>query len=353
MKLLELHILQTFPVSCLNRDDLNSPKTALFGGVKRARVSSQSWKRAIRQKAKEDSLEYFGGNRTLLLKDMIVAELLNIENEVVGSDELFASDKKQLSSSQIKLIEKIVKKIGDKALIFLSNQEIKAIALAIKNETLKDEKNVLKVIEDASANDIADIALFGRMAASLEELNMEAASMFSHALSTNKVDNDIDFFTALDDFKTENGAGYLGSNEFNSATYYRYIGVNLDLLKSNLKLPEVLSAEEELRYNAILTSFIRASLIAVPVGKQNTMNASTLPSYVLGIVKKGQPMQLCNAFESPIRNSYENSIGENSKKALKEHLDTMEKTWGLSSILKVELPETSLDNFIAEILKNV
>jgi len=30
MKHLELHIIQSVPVACLNRDDLNSPKTAVF-----------------------------------------------------------------------------------------------------------------------------------------------------------------------------------------------------------------------------------------------------------------------------------------------------------------------------------
>ena len=44
----EFHILQSFPVSCLNRDDVGAPKSALIGGVERARVSSQCWKRAVR-----------------------------------------------------------------------------------------------------------------------------------------------------------------------------------------------------------------------------------------------------------------------------------------------------------------
>src|SRR3954468_1148508 len=46
--ILELHILQTVPPSNLNRDDTGSPKTAFYGGVRRARVSSQAWKRATR-----------------------------------------------------------------------------------------------------------------------------------------------------------------------------------------------------------------------------------------------------------------------------------------------------------------
>ena len=45
---LEIHALQTVPPSNMNRDDAGTPKTALYGGVTRARVSSQSWKRAIR-----------------------------------------------------------------------------------------------------------------------------------------------------------------------------------------------------------------------------------------------------------------------------------------------------------------
>ena len=61
MKHLELHVIQSVPVACLNRDDLNSPKTAIFGGVQRARVSSQSWKRAIREMAKEMQPDSFKG----------------------------------------------------------------------------------------------------------------------------------------------------------------------------------------------------------------------------------------------------------------------------------------------------
>ena len=33
MRLIELHILQSFPVSCLNRAEVGSPKTAIFGAI--------------------------------------------------------------------------------------------------------------------------------------------------------------------------------------------------------------------------------------------------------------------------------------------------------------------------------
>ncbi len=71
MKLIELHILQSFPVTCLNRDDLGAPKSAVFGGVTRARISSQCLKRAIRMQAKEVCPELFKGERSRLIVEPI------------------------------------------------------------------------------------------------------------------------------------------------------------------------------------------------------------------------------------------------------------------------------------------
>src|SRR5438270_13048263 len=45
---IEIHVLQNFAPSCLNRDDTNSPKNCEFGGHRSARISSQCIKRAIR-----------------------------------------------------------------------------------------------------------------------------------------------------------------------------------------------------------------------------------------------------------------------------------------------------------------
>ena len=75
MRHLELHILQSVPVACLNRDDFGSPKPATFGGVQRARVSSQSWKRAIRELAQEMAPEAFIGQRTRLIIEPLCASL--------------------------------------------------------------------------------------------------------------------------------------------------------------------------------------------------------------------------------------------------------------------------------------
>ena len=54
----DIHVLQTVPPSCINRDDTGSPKTAIYGGATRARVSSQSWKHAVRGYFREKFLSH-------------------------------------------------------------------------------------------------------------------------------------------------------------------------------------------------------------------------------------------------------------------------------------------------------
>jgi CRISPR system Cascade subunit CasC len=46
---IELHIIQNFAPSNLNRSDTGSPKDCEFGGVRRARVSSQCFKATSRK----------------------------------------------------------------------------------------------------------------------------------------------------------------------------------------------------------------------------------------------------------------------------------------------------------------
>ena len=243
MKHLELHIIQSVPVACLNRDDLNSPKTAIFGGVQRARVSSQSWKRAIRELAKEIQPTAFKGDRSrrfvFALKERLVTRNIGKQAAVEIAEQV-ADIVETLDS---KTDEDGIKKI--KTLMFFSESEYEALANVIaasddvkktladltaglqeweagrqqkdperekkgqaaRDKALKGMAKVLekgaiaKTIRSVQLKDAADIALFGRMVANDPTLKVEAAAMFSHALSTHKADNEIDFFAAVDDLK--------------------------------------------------------------------------------------------------------------------------------------------------------
>ena len=179
--------------------------------------------------------------------------------------------------------------------------------------------------------------------------------MFSHALSTHKADNDIDFYTAVDDRQADDpmvededraGSGMMGTLEFTSAVYYRYMGLNVDLLAKHLGA----LSKEELR--KVLESFLEAVILAVPAARKNSMNAHTRPGYVLGLVKeKGQPLQLVNAFEEPVRPKA--GLMEPSIAALKKHHAATMKTWGTEMSVEAAIPDESLANFCEKILSHV
>ncbi len=367
MNLIELHILQSVPVTCLNRDDVGAPKSAIFGGVTRARVSSQCWKRASRERARQYAPEIFAGERT----KYIVAELkklfLNkdITEELSAKLALITADAiGKLDVKKDKDIEKV------KTLLFFTPQELENVVNAVlqgvsgKDDEINNtynalitgktekgkklfevDKNVIKRL-GTKTKDMADIALFGRMVADDATLTMEGAALFSHAISTHAVASEIDFFSAVDDARKgadDAGAGHIGTIEFNSACYYRYVGINLDLLKSNMG-----DAANDEEIMEILKSFIKAVILAVPNARKNSMFGWTPPSYVLGLRREGQPISLANAFEKPIRSK--DGIVDDSKKALDTEWEKMKSVFGEKASVEECLPNKSLDELIKALL---
>ena len=339
MNLIELHILQSFPVTCLNRDDVGSPKSATFGGTQRARVSSQSLKRASRLLAREESPTGFEGIRSRFLLEPFSTAL--IEAGLPGEE----AAKKAAEICEI--FSTADKKKPDQVTtaVYLSPGEIRQIAEAVAaGET--NEKAVKKV----DRLDAADIALFGRMIANDATLNVEGAAMFSHALSTHATANEIDFFSAVDDRKgdaEDAGAGMIGTLEYNSATYYRYVAINLDLLFDAKHLAALATEERK----AILRAFIGSVLTAVPGARQNSMNGATLPVEVLGIRKnRGQPLQLVNAFEEPVKANGKGGYAEKSREKMLGHHADLKRLWGIDTAVESLLTEDGLDSFLDQLL---
>lgn len=288
---LEFHILQSFPVSCLNRDDLGSPKSAMIGGVPRARVSSQCWKRAIRLQMHELGCPI--AKRTELIVKTIQEKCLA----------LGATDE-QAAACGMWTAQAFTKKVDDKGvsdtLFFISDSEAQKIAEAFSAVQFKEisGKELQKICKNSidPAHDGLDIALFGRMVADAADMNVEAAAAVAHAISIHRVDSDIDFFTAVDDCKRddESGSAHMGSLEFNSATYYRYISLDLGQLAETLKTEDIASAVEV---------FTKALFLAVPAARQATMSAATPWDYAVVALRKGQRLQL--PFNSPVRTTRE------------------------------------------------
>ena len=351
MNLIELHILQSFPVTCLNRDDLGAPKTAWFGGCQRARVSSQSWKRAIRLYVKNISPKLFSGKRGHYLSEILSEKLFELK-----VDEPIETAEKVLGC----LANKGKKyKAGEKtdAATFFSSMQITLIAEAIKQKDLKIKMNKKKEVTLSGkklsnflneAMDIADISIFGRMVANDHSLQIEGAGLFSHALSTHAVNNEIDFFSAVDEVKPidSEGAGHIGTLEYNSACYYRYIGLNMDLLNDADHLAHYNDEEKK----EVVTSFIHAALMAVPSGRKNSMFGFNPPAFALGLRRTGQPISLVNAFETPIRSS--KGYIQESSKLMMDHWTSLMNTYCLGKNVEVStsMPENNLEKFIQNLL---
>lgn len=354
-KFVELHLIQSFAPSCLNRDDTGSPKDCQFGGVRRARISSQCFKRAIR--------EYFMGNsrcqeslgtRTKRLVEKTTEYLLNKNNRTredavkVSQNLLWVAFGKNIMDTK--------KPEMTKYLLFLSEEEIKTSSEIadnywdelIKIETPKEEKEgaeltesietagkrgnatpkkpkITRELENAAKTlfkqpSSIDLALFGRMIADKPNSNVDGACQVAHALSTHATPQEVDFFTALDDLKPEDtsGSDMMGVVEFNSACFYRYLTLDWSALQN--KLGEEISAKKAAE------AFLEAAVLAVPTGKQNTFAAHNPPSLAFAIVHEGQRFSLANAFEKPVWSK--NGIIEKSVQQMGDYLQQIEKEYG-------------------------
>lgn len=337
---IEFHILQSFPVTCLNRDDVGAPKTAMIGGTQRARVSSQAWKRQVRLGMHELGINH--GTRTKLISPLIAEACLKLgatlDQAKVCGDKIegaFIKKAAQKESSKKKDDgpEENEQNVSDSektdTLLFLSPKEVSIIADALRKngfdptkvvtqkEQKKQAKEVAALIGKISEGiDAVDIALFGRMVAQAAELNIEAAASFAHAISTHKVSNEVEFFTALDDCATEPGAAHMGSLEFNSATYYRYVCLDLGQLVRTLAGHAVPEAVE---------SFVKSLFLAVPAARQATQSGASPWEFAKIFVRKGQRLQV--PFETAVK-ARDGGFLQPSIETLTDYLSRQEQMHG-------------------------
>lgn len=327
--IIELHMLQNFAPSCLNRDDTGAPKECEFGGYRRARISSQCIKRAIR--------DYFRRHGLFSEDDLAVRTKLLVRRV---AEKL--QDKGRDHDVALKLVQQVASALikMDKAstsyLLFVGNREIDRLAELIHQhwEKLSQpdveglpaglKKALLDTLDGGKA---VDLALFGRMIADLPEKNIDAACQVAHAISTNKVSIEFDYFTAIDDLQpeAETGAGMLGTIEFSSACYYRYANIDLGQLKKNLQGDDQLTSEA-------WKAFIKAAVNAVPTGRQNSMSAQNPPDFVFAVARKHGAWSLANAFLKPISPTRDNDVLQRSAIALVDYWKKLVTAYGDSGV---------------------
>lgn len=322
--IVDVHVLQTVPPSNLNRDDTGSPKTATYGGVRRARVSSQAWKRATRNVFAEYLDDADLGVRTKQVVELLGQRItaLSPELDTQAAEKAAAQT---LEAAGIKVKEPSKGATPESGyLLFLSALQIESLArLSAESAGGKPDPREAKAL--IKGKNSIDLSLFGRMVADVTDLNVDAACQVAHALSTHQVDTEYDYFTAVDDHKAADpsedaGAGMIGTVEFNSATLYRYATIDVNRLLDNLGDAEA----ADRAVGAFLKAFIRS----MPTGKQNTFANRTLPDAVMIAVRDDQPISFVGAFEEPVRDTLEGGRVRRSIERLSEHAQAVAQAYG-------------------------
>lgn len=293
---IDIHVIQSVPPSNLNRDDTGSPKTAVYGGVRRARVSSQAWKRAARRDFSSFLDTSQLGVRTKRAVELLTNRLSELAPDL-DAEAASALAIKALEAAGLKVKAGRKAKDGDQPLteylMFFSNIQLDRLAeIAASNTEKVDGRAAKSALSQAHS---VDVSLFGRMVADDANLNVDAACQVAHALSTHAVATEFDYYTAVDDEnpKEDTGAGMIGTIEFDSATLYRYATINVDGLLANLGDMDATAQAVE--------AFVRSFATSMPTGKQNTFANRTSPDAVVVMAREGRPVNLVGAFEEPVR----------------------------------------------------
>ena len=310
---IDIHILQTVPFSNLNRDDNGTPKTVVYGGSQRARVSSQSWKRATRTQLEQ--LVPAAKTYRSRVPDKRLAEIL-------GSPEHGVLDTERANAMALGVFRALgTKKAKDVVAIF-SEQELQALAPVAKEHA--DDLVALAASKDADKADVGlkkvltaaisvprptTVALFGRMIADNPAVNVDAAMQVAHAFSIDEVDIEDDFFTAAEELATaedSKGAAHMDTAEFISATFYRYATLDFDELVVNCGGDVALATE-------LAAAGIKSFCLSLPSGKNNVTAPHTVPDLVVLTVSQHRPISLAGAFEKPVKARHESPAIEGAK----------------------------------------
>ena len=303
------HILISHSPSNLNRDDMNMQKTAVFGGTKRTRISSQSLKRAMRKS------EYYGNElghpstRTALLINQYAKDLKEqypdksdkVEKICLYVAAIIEGKTKKEDLKKYKRNKK--EEIKTQVLAWNSNEkdllkELIISALEISDAELIPflKKGVESIDANLKQNLERDIALSGRMVTGAID-SIDASLAVAHAITTHTVDGDIDWFTAVDDLNQETGetgSAHLDTTEFSSGVFYRYASLNIRQLQDNLGDVDRAQALE------IASHVLHLLATVVPSAKQNAFAAFNLADFAF-VSFSDQPISLANAFETPVK----------------------------------------------------
>lgn len=323
----DFHVLQSVPAANLNRDDLGSPKTVRYGDAQRIRVSSQSWKRAMRLDIEAELGE--PAARTRLLPSTVSTALQEKEwpkdlADFAGSQIVASAGKKGLK------VEKgghtsvllFLPEAGVEELVTLCAEHRAALEAGLgkkKPGQLLPPEEVAEVLRRRTAT----INLLGRMVAEIPGAKVDGAAQVAHAFTTHAAEPQRDYFTAVDDWlgEEDTGSGHLNTAEFSAGVFYRFASVNLSDLLKNL-------GGDHKAARDLLTAFADHFLMSLPQAKKNSTAPHTIPDLAYFAVRTGRPVSLAAAFEKPVQAGRDGGFGRESREALAAYAEQVERLTG-------------------------
>ncbi|MET9797779.1 type I-E CRISPR-associated protein Cas7/Cse4/CasC [Nocardiopsis alba] len=332
---LDVHVLHTLPYSNINRDDLGSPKTLVYGGAERTRVSSQSWKRSVRHRVEERLGDPAVRTRRIVgeTAGRLIARGWEPDLAEQGGNQVVLSaakngiklEKEKEGESRVTSVLFYLPVSAIDALAAIADEHREAVA---KESAKKSPKGILPADDIVAVlrSRNATVNLFGRMLAELPSTEVDGAVQFAHAFTTHGTSVQADFFTAVDDVprQDDHGSGHMNVGQFSTGTFYRYANIDLAGLLRNLD-GDVEAARE------LVSEFLRAFLDTVPSGKQNATAAMTLPDLAHVVVRSDRPVSYAPAFESAVRGP--EGFAPASVSRLSEYAGKIERLWWPGTML--------------------
>lgn len=309
-RFIDIHALQTVPFSNLNRDDQGAPKTVLFGGAERTRISSQSWKRVVRHR-----VEQVLGDTAVRTRRVVRGVAERLERQGWEKEEAEAAGRQVARSAGngIKLErsrdENDQEVLTTSVLLYLPEagmDELTAIAAEHRDEVVAEEakpenkrKGVLpgEAIAEVLGRRNGTINLFGRMLAELPGANVDGAVQLAHAFTTHGTNVEYDFFAAVDDVEQQlgiPGSGHINTAMFSAGTFYRYANIDLRGLAANL-------GNDTAAAHELVTAFLDAFITTLPTGKATATAPSSVPDLIHIALRDDRPLSLASAFEAPVQ----------------------------------------------------
>lgn len=316
----DLSALQSVPAANLNRDDLGSPKTVRYGNAQRIRVSSQSWKRVMRQGVEDELGEKAARTRQLPHRVRGALTALNWPEELAE----FAGA--QVATSAGKKGLKVEKDGHTSVLLFLPEAGIDELVAVCAEHRAELEAGLGKknpgqllpadrIVAVLKAR-TASISLLGRMLAEIPGANVDGAAQVAHAFTTHAAEPQRDYFTAVDDWlgEAEQGSGHMNTAEFSAGVFYRFASVNLSDLLENL-------GGDHKAARQVLAAFADHFLMSLPQAKKNSTAPHTVPDLAYLAVRTGRPLSLAAAFEKPVDADGGGGFGRPSRQALSSYAE--------------------------------